>query len=109
MPRPGPLLLFGVGYGMFDANNIAHTLPVCAASHRRASAYGLMNMTGVFMGAAVTGLLGGLVSDGNLGVGFALMGGVVALAGWCSTYIAQGRNPTIWSENQTGGQILWLA
>ena len=75
----GAALLFGVGYGMFDANNMP-ILCQFVPSHRRASAYGLMNMTGVFMGAAVTGLLGGLVSDGNLGVGFALMGGVVALA-----------------------------
>ncbi len=75
----GAALLFGVGYGMFDANNMP-ILCQFVPSHRRASAYGLMNMTGVFMGAAVTGLLGGLVSDGNLGVGFALMGGIVALA-----------------------------
>jgi len=75
----GAALLFGVGYGMFDANNMP-ILCQFVPSHRRASAYGLMNMTGVFMGAAVTGLLGGMVSDGNLGVGFALMGGVVALA-----------------------------
>ncbi len=75
----GAALLFGVGYGMFDANNMP-ILCQFVPSHRRASAYGLMNMTGVFLGAAVTGLLGGLVSDGNLGVGFALMGGIVALA-----------------------------
>ena len=75
----GAALLFGVGYVMFDANNMP-ILCQFVPSHRRASAYGLMNMTGVFMGAAVTGLLGGLVSDGNLGVGFALMGGIVALA-----------------------------
>ncbi len=75
----GAALILGVGYGMFDANNMP-ILCQFVPSHRRASAYGLMNMTGVFMGAAVTGLLGGLVSDGNLGVGFALMGGVVALA-----------------------------
>lgn len=75
----GAALLFGVGYGMFDANNMP-ILCQFVPSHRRASAYGLMNMTGVFMGAGVTGLLGGLVSDGNLGVGFALMGGIVALA-----------------------------
>lgn len=75
----GAALLFGVGYGMFGANNMP-ILCQFVPSHRRASAYGLMNMTGVFLGAAVTGLLGGLVSDGNLGVGFALMGGIVALA-----------------------------
>ena len=84
----GAALLFGVGYGMFDANNMP-ILCQFVPSHRRASAYGLMNMTGVFMGAAVTGLLGGLVSDGNLGVGFALMGGIVALAVVLQLYIAQ--------------------
>lgn len=75
----GAALLFGVGYGMFDANNMP-ILCQFIPPHRRASAYGLMNMTGVFMGAVVTLLLGELVEGGNLGLGFALMGGVVALS-----------------------------
>lgn len=75
----GAALFFGVGYGMFDANNMP-ILCQFVPSHRRATAYGLMNMTGVFMGALVTQVLGNWAENGNLGLGFALMGGIVALA-----------------------------
>lgn len=75
----GAALFFGVGYGMFDANNMP-ILCQFVPSHRRATAYGLMNMTGVFMGALVTQVLGNWAEHGNLGLGFALMGGIVALA-----------------------------
>ena len=39
-----------------------------------------MNMTGVFAGAAVTQVLGKWTDGGNLGLGFASLGGVVVLA-----------------------------
>jgi MFS family permease len=75
----GAALFFGVGYGMFDAN----TMPILCQfipSHRRASAYGVMNMTGVFVGAIITRVLGSWAKGGNLGTGFAMMGAVLALA-----------------------------
>ena len=72
-------LLFGVGYGMFDTNNMPILCQFVSARHR-ASAYGVMNMTGVFMGAIVTEVLGKWAADGNLGLGFALMGGVLVVA-----------------------------
>ena len=46
----------------------------------RATAYGIMNMTGVFAGAMVTNVLGKWSDDGNLGLGFALLSVVVAVA-----------------------------
>ena len=46
----------------------------------RATAYGIMNMTGVFAGAACTEVLGRWADGGNLGLGFALLGGVIAVA-----------------------------
>ena len=49
-------------------------------SNYRATAYGIMNMTGVFAGAAVTSLLGRWTDGGNLGTGFAMLGMVVLLA-----------------------------
>ena len=64
--------LFGIGYGMFDANNMP-ILCQFIGSHNRAFAYGLMNMTGVFAGAIVTELLGKATADGNLGLSFAWM------------------------------------
>ena len=39
-----------------------------------------MNMTGVFAGAAVTQILGKWSDGGNLGLGFAVLGGVVVVA-----------------------------
>jgi hypothetical protein len=39
-----------------------------------------MNMTGVFVGAIITRVLGSWAKGGNLGTGFALMGSVLLLA-----------------------------
>ena len=75
----GAGLLFGVGYGMFDANNMP-ILCQFISSKYRATAYGIMNMTGVFAGALVTQVLGRWTDGGNLGFGFVLLGGVVAMA-----------------------------
>ena len=75
----GAGLLFGVGYGVFDANNmpiLCQFVPV----NQRATAYGVMNMIGVFAGAAVTSLLGKWTDGGNLGAGFAGLSLIVALA-----------------------------
>lgn len=75
----GAGLLFGIGYGIFDANNMPILCQFVSAKHR-ATAYGIMNMTGVFAGAAVTHLLGRWTDDGNLGMGFAMLSGVVLVA-----------------------------
>lgn len=75
----GAGLLFGVGYGMFDANNMP-ILCQFVPSRYRGTAYGLMNMVGVFAGAAVTTVLGTWADEGNLGTGFVWLGIVVVLA-----------------------------
>ena len=75
----GAGLCFGVGYGIFDANNMP-ILCQFISSKYRSTAYGIMNMTGVFAGAAVTQVLGKWTDGGNLGLGFAILGGVVVLA-----------------------------
>lgn len=72
-------LLFGVGYGMFDANNMP-ILCQFVSSKQRATAYGVMNMVGVFSGAAITQVLGKWTEGGQLGFGFAVLGGVVFIA-----------------------------
>lgn len=72
-------LLFGVGYGMFDANNMP-ILCQFVSSKQRATAYGVMNMVGVFSGAAITQVLGKWTDGGQLGFGFAVLGGVVFVA-----------------------------
>lgn len=72
-------LCFGVGYGMFDANNMP-ILCQFVSSRQRAMAYGFMNSVGVIMGAITTTLLGGLKEMVGLGMCFALMGGILLLA-----------------------------
>ena len=75
----GAAFCFGFGYGMFDANNMP-ILCQFVSSKYRATAYGLMNMVGVFAGAFITDLLGKSTDAGNLGKSFAMMGGVVVIA-----------------------------
>ena len=75
----GAGLLFGIGYGIFDANNMP-ILCQFVSARQRATAYGIMNMTGVFAGALITDLLGQWTDGGNLGMGFAMLAIVVAAA-----------------------------
>lgn len=72
-------LLFGIGYGMFDTNNMP-ILCQFVPSKLRATAYGIMNMVGVFFGAAITQILGKVSDSGNLGGGFAILGLIVFMA-----------------------------
>lgn len=75
----GAGVCFGVGYGMFDTNNMPILCQFVSAKNR-AAAYGLMNMVGVFAGAIITKVLGKWADQGNLGLGFALMAGVITVA-----------------------------
>lgn len=75
----GAGMLFAIGFGMFDANNMPILCQIISAKYR-ATAYGIMNMVGVFAGAAVTQLLGKWTDGGNLGMGFAVLGGIVIVA-----------------------------
>lgn len=70
---------FGFGYGMFDANNMP-ILCQFVLPKQRATAYGLMNMAGVFAGAFITDLLGKSTDAGNLGKSFAMLSGIVLIA-----------------------------
>ncbi|MDP2415758.1 MFS transporter [Daejeonella sp.] len=70
---------FGIGFGMFDANNMPILCQFVSAKHR-ATAYGVMNMTGVFAGAYITNLLGKSTDAGNLGNDFAMLAGIVLVA-----------------------------
>jgi MFS transporter, ACS family, D-galactonate transporter len=64
-------ILFGLGFGMFDANNMPILCQVAPARFR-ATGYGLMNFFGIAAGAALTPLLGKLKDSGvPLAVGFA--------------------------------------
>lgn len=71
-------ILFGIGFGMFDANNMP-ILCQFVSSRFRGSAYGIMNMCGVFAGAVITSALGKSTDSGSLGRDFALMAVVVLI------------------------------
>ncbi len=90
----GAGLLFGIGYGVFDANNMPILCQFVSAKHR-ATAYGIMNMTGVFAGAAVTELLGKWTDGGNLGLGFALLSIVVLVALGLQLYFLRPRTDNV--------------
>ncbi|WP_214647209.1 MFS transporter [Draconibacterium mangrovi] len=72
-------VLFGIGFGMFDANNMPILCQFVSPRHR-AAGYGLMNLTGVFAGAFVTELLGKSTDSGNLGRDMAMLAIPVAAA-----------------------------
>lgn len=72
-------ILFGVGFGMFDTNN----MPILCQffpSRQRAAGYGFLNMAGIFAGALITTFLGKSTDAGHLGRDMALLSIPVAMA-----------------------------
>ncbi|WP_461791693.1 MFS transporter [Pedobacter sp.] len=75
----GAAFCFGFGYGMADAN----FMPILSQfidSRFRGTAYGIMNMVGVFAGAFITDLLGKSTDQGALGSDFAMLAAIVFVA-----------------------------
>jgi len=74
-------LLYGLGFGLYDANNMP-VLCQFVPPHLRAAAYGFMNLVGVSAGALTTELLGKLAKAGKLaqGIGWLAMPVVLAIA-----------------------------
>jgi len=72
-------VFFGIGFGMFDANNMPILCQFVSPRHR-AAGYGLMNMIGVFGGALITDFLGKSTDSGNLGRDMAMLSIPVAIA-----------------------------
>ena len=75
----GGAILFGIGFGMFDANNMPILCQLVSPKHR-AAGYGLLNMTGVFAGAMITNILGKSSDSGHLGRDLAMLAVPVFLA-----------------------------
>lgn len=75
----GAAFCFGFGYGMFDANNMP-ILCQFVSPKFRATAYGTMNMVGVFAGAFITNVLGKSMDKGSMGNDFAILSGIVMVA-----------------------------
>lgn len=87
-------LLFGIGYGIFDTNNMP-ILCQFVSRKQRATAYGVMNMIGVAAGAFITHLLGRWGDNGNLGIGFAMLAIVVAVALFVQLYFLRPKTDNI--------------
>ena len=75
----GGAVLFGLGFGMFDANSMPILCQFVSPRHR-AAAYGVMNMTGISAGAVITIFLGKSTDAGRLGHDVALLAIPVVLA-----------------------------
>lgn len=75
----GGAICFGVGFGMFDVNNMP-ILCQFVSSRYRATGYGLMNLVGIASGAFITNFLGKSSDAGSLGKDFAILGVVVVVA-----------------------------
>jgi ACS family D-galactonate transporter-like MFS transporter len=75
----GGAVLFGLGFGMFDANSMPILCQFISPRHR-AAAYGLMNMAGISAGAVITVFLGKSTDAGSLGHDVALLGIPVVMA-----------------------------
>lgn len=72
-------ILFGLGFGMFDVNNMP-ILCQFVSPRYRATGYGFMNLMGISAGAIITKYLGKSADAGNLGRDFAMLSFVVVAA-----------------------------
>lgn len=72
-------LLFGLGFGIFDVNNMP-ILCQFVPSRYRATGYGFMNLAGISAGAVITNELGKALDAGHMNSVFVAMIAAVALA-----------------------------
>ena len=75
----GGAVLFGIGFGVFDANSMPILCQFVSPRHR-AAGYGLMNMAGISAGAVVTIFLGKSTDAGSLGPDVAMLAIPVIIA-----------------------------
>jgi MFS family permease len=75
------MALFGLGFGIFDANNMPILCQIVPPENR-ATGYGIMNMVSIASGAGVTMLMGAMRDHGfSLGLTFTFSAVVAAIAG----------------------------
>jgi MFS family permease len=72
-------LFFGLGFGMFDVNNMP-ILCQFVSPRYRATGYGLMNLAGISAGAVITAFLGKSADAGNMRHDFAMLSIIVMIA-----------------------------
>lgn len=99
----GAALLFGIGFGMFDTNNMPILCQIIPQRYR-ATAYGIMNMMGVFAGYSVTLLLGSSTDAGNLGTDFSKLSIVVFAAVVLMLLFVKPKKELTYPESETKQQ-----
>jgi len=72
-------VLYGIGFGLFDANNMP-VLCQFVPPRLRAAGYGFMNLVGVSAGALSTQVIGGLDKSGKLAQGIGWLAVPVGVA-----------------------------
>ena len=72
-------MLFGLGFGIFDTNNMP-ILCQFVSPRYRATGYGIMNFVGISAGAVITEYLGKAADNGGMGHVFVLLIFVVIMA-----------------------------
>ena len=72
-------MLFGLGFGIFDVNNMPILCQFVSPRHR-ATGYGLMNLAGISAGAVITSFLGKSADAGNMRHDFAMLSLIVVVA-----------------------------
>jgi sugar phosphate permease len=70
---------FGLGFGIFDCNNMPILCQFVSSRHR-ATAYGLLNLAGITAGAFITNIFGKSIDAGNPAKNFIYLAGVLVLA-----------------------------
>ena len=76
----GAMILFGIGWGFYDCNNMPILCQIARPEHR-ATGYGFMNLVSISVGAAATVALGWMRDHGiKLSVAFAVSAAVALLS-----------------------------
>jgi len=75
------MILFGLGFGFFDANNMPILCQIVRPEYR-ATGYGIMNLVSVASGAGITVMMGAMRDRGiSLGVAFTFCAAITVVAG----------------------------
>jgi MFS family permease len=76
----GAMLLFGIGWGFFDCNNMPILCQIARPEHR-ATGYGFMNLVSISVGAGTTVVLGWMRDQGiSFSIAFAISAAVALLS-----------------------------
>jgi MFS transporter, Spinster family, sphingosine-1-phosphate transporter len=77
----GCMILFGVGFGFYDSNNMPILCQIVGPQYR-ATGYGIMNMVSIGTGAVATVALGAMRDHGiSLALAFTILAAVTAIGG----------------------------